>query len=106
MKTIVMRGSGWSSGPVVKANSPFRRWRGLRGRPSNESLLIRTRSVHGFGMNRSFVGVGLTRELRVKICQVVRPGTVARFQRCRYVLEIPVGAPLPKTGTQLVVSDV
>lgn len=101
-----MSGPGWSSGQVVKANSPFRRWRGLRGRPSSESLLIRTRSVHGFGMNRSFVGVGLTRDLHVMFSQVVRPGTVARFQRCHYVLEIPVGTPVPETGIQLVISDV
>ncbi len=64
-------------------------------------MLIKTSSVHGFGVGTPFRAVGLTARFKVAATQVVKPGRIAKFPGCRYVLELPLGAEAPEPGVIL-----
>jgi hypothetical protein len=89
-------------GVVEQAQGFWSRWRGLRGSPPGSSLLLRTRSVHGFGMDRPLLAVGLDSEWRVVGSTILRPNRVAVFRGARWVLELPADTPPPVPGTMLV----
>lgn len=100
MDQVMLESADWNSGVVPVARTFRERWRGLK-RPGVESLLLETRSVHGFGMRKSFQAIGLTESLRVSDARIVRPSSVAFFAGCRYVLEIPATSTPPSIGTTL-----
>jgi hypothetical protein len=77
------------------------RLRGLRRSPEDESLLIRTRSVHGFGMNRALLVVGLDKDLRVIGSRPLFPGRMVRMGQARYILELPIDAKPPRRDSVL-----
>ena len=77
----------------------------MRGSHPQAAMLLRTRSVHGFGMVRPFLAVGLTDDLRVMVARVVNPGRIAYFPGCRWVLELPADAQPPSPGLVLEMSD-
>ncbi len=105
MQRVFLKAGGWELGPVSRARSFTQRWRGLRSRNAGGGLLLRTRSVHGFGMRDPFLAVGLSDDLRVVAARVVSPGGVAYFSGCRWVLELPLEADPPPPGATLEVSD-
>ncbi|MFQ5523517.1 MAG: hypothetical protein ACE5F5_08050 [Acidimicrobiia bacterium] len=105
MESVFLNGAGWSYGPVLRARGFVQRWRGLRQGRAGGSLLLRTRSVHGFGMKYPFLAVGLTRDWRVSESRLVSPGRLAYFPRCRWVLELPADAEPPPSGLVLEVTD-
>lgn len=91
----------------VHVASGFRqRLTGLVGSDEDQAMLIPTRSVHGFGMRRSLVVVGIDRHHRVLGSRVLRPNRIVTFLTARYVLEMPPGCPVPPTGTKLSFHDV
>lgn len=105
MEVIHFRAEGWQSGPVIAATSFLERWRGLRGAVPEAAMLLRTRSVHGLGMNRPFRAVGLAEDYQVLKTRLVPPSRFARFPRCKWVLELPESASSPKLGQTLEVID-
>lgn len=64
-------------------------------------MLIGTWSVHGFGMNRSLVAVGIGRDHRVMGVRTLRPNRVVVFPGARYVLEMPSGSVPPRVGEEV-----
>ena len=106
MEVLRFRAKGWHSGPVMTANTFFERWRGLRGAAPDASLLIRTNSVHGVGMDRPFQAIGLSEDYQVMESRVVAPGGFARFRSCKWVLETPADAYPPAPGQTLELVDV
>lgn len=101
MDQVFLRAGTTTYGPVSEARTFWQRWRGLRGLPAGASVLIRTRSVHGFGVGTPFRAIGLTSLLQVSATHVVKPGRIARFPGCRYVLELPLEADAPEPGVTL-----
>ena len=89
----------------MSATTFFERWRGLRGAEPNMSLLLKTNSVHGVGMDRPFRAIGLTEEYRVVTSRVVAPGRFVRFSACTWVLETPLDVDLPQIGVALELVD-
>lgn len=105
MEVFHFRADEWRSGPVMSATSFFERWRGLRGAGPEATLLLRANSVHGVGMDRPFLAVGLSAEFRVIATRMIAPGRFARFPNCRWVLEIPANAEPPRSGQVLELID-
>lgn len=101
MSRVVLITTDWSSGEVEVARSFYQRWRGLKALAPGSALLLRTRSVHGFGMRHPFLAIGLDRSLRVTISRVVKPGQVAWLSGARLVLEMPAGVEPPLDGATL-----
>lgn len=105
MERLILSGEDWSYGPVVAARGFIQRWRGLRHSPPDASLLLRTRSVHSFGMKRPFLAVGLYRDGTVAASRLVPPRRLVYFPGCHWVLELPAEADPPPRGTVLEVRD-
>ena len=104
MKVILRASDGWESKLVPYAQSFWQRWRGMRRDSASDGLLIKTNSVHGRGMERSFRAVALSGSFEVLGSQVVDPGQFVRFPRARYVLELPSESPGPAIGARLMVT--
>lgn len=99
-----VRGSQWSH-PVEIAVGFSRRLVGLRQASHRACLLIRTRSVHGFGMDRALLIVALDADLTVIGSRVLPPNRVTVFPRARYLLEMPADIPAPELGSTLVIES-
>ncbi len=106
MDQVFLQAGETRYGPVSDARTFWQRWRGLKGLPAGASVLIRTSSVHGFGVGTPFRAVGLTARFQVSATQVVEPGRIAKFLGCRYVLELPLAAEAPEPGVMLEVRSV
>ena len=69
-------------------------------------MLLETWTVHGFGMRRSLVVVGIDRNRRVIGSRTLHPNRVIGFRGARYVLEMPVGTIPPPVGVAVRIEDV
>jgi hypothetical protein len=60
-------------------------------------MLLRTRSVHGWGMAHALLAVALDGDGRVVGTSVLPPRGLVVFARAHWILELPpdVGAPAP-----------
>lgn len=106
MRTVALRSGSWQSGPVLHAETFLERRRGLKDQPQGTSVLIETKSVHGIGVSRPFRAVGLTSDLDVRGAKLVKPWRIVSFPGCRFVLELPVDASVPDTGSRLELTHV
>jgi hypothetical protein len=79
---------------------------GVRSRLSQDSLILRTWTIHTFGLRSPLAVVALDADLRVMASRLVAPGRMAFFRGARFVLELPGDRPLPSPGTQVTVRDV
>ena len=101
MDQVFLQAGAKRYGPISQARTFWQRWRGLKDLPAGASVLIKTSSVHGFAVGTPFQAVGLTARFQVTAAQVVKPGRIARFPWCRYVLELPLAAEAPEPGVML-----
>lgn len=106
MEEVCLSGGDWSHEPVLRARGFVDRWRGLRNQGAGASMILETSSVHAFGMRRPFWAVGLTERYTVSEVRMMRPGTIAMFPGCRYVVELPLNVSPPPIGTSLELSRV
>lgn len=88
-------------GPVPVVRRFPQRWRGLRGSPEGSSLALPVSSVHGFGMDRELVVVGLDADLRVVASTRLRPNRILWLRGARWIVELPADATPPPVGTRL-----
>ncbi|MEX0825315.1 MAG: hypothetical protein WD184_00940 [Acidimicrobiia bacterium] len=93
---------GWSSGPVALLNTHRARRLGLRPGPGPIGALLRTRSIHTFGMHAPIGVVALSGEGIVTRAAVVPPHRVFFAKGARWMLEV-APHPLPKAGTRLLI---
>lgn len=101
MRRVRLRSEGWTSGPVLQAESFGDRLLGLHRLSPNDSLLMATSSVHGWGMRRPFRAIGLTSDLVVVAQATVRPWRMVWFRGCSYVVEMPLEVEPPPAGAQM-----
>ncbi|MCI0543947.1 MAG: hypothetical protein L0Z49_05810 [Actinobacteria bacterium] len=94
---------GWSR-RVTVARGFWQRLRGIRGRSGADSILIATRSVHGFGVGRPILAVGLDSGLRVVVIRDLPPGRIVWSRGVRWWLELPADAEPPAVGRVLEVT--
>jgi hypothetical protein len=95
----------WPTIRVQYARSFLERLFGLR-RSTSGGLLMKTKSVHGFGMIDAFLAVSLDRDFRVIESRVVNPGRIVWFGSATYVLELPANVEPPPMGATIEVTDV
>ena len=88
-------------GPVREARGFWGRWRGLRHSPDGAALLLRAGSVHGFGMDRPILVVGLDRRFTVVGVSKLVPNRIVRMRGARWIVELPETATPPPVGTRL-----
>lgn len=98
---VEVAGPGWRSGPLLVARTFRRRRRGLRPRSGGWGLLLAARSVHGFGMREALRVVSLDCRGRVRRVATLRPRRVFWDRGACWILELPVGRPLPPVGAAL-----
>ncbi|MGI8517601.1 MAG: hypothetical protein ACR2ME_04570 [Acidimicrobiia bacterium] len=96
----MLAGDGWSSGPVREAVGFLDRWRGLWPNPKDCGLLLKTSSVHSFGMNCDLWVCGL-RGMRVVAVRRLRPGRIVWLRGADAILELPIDFEPPPVGLHL-----
>lgn len=97
---VAVCGGGWCFEPVRVAVTFRERRRGLRPRSEGSGLLLRTRSVHGYGMQEPLDLVFLDRDGAVVGARRLNPRRVMRCPSL-WTLELPPGGRLPDVGTVL-----
>lgn len=75
---------------------------GLRPVPGPIGVLLRTRSIHTFGMHAPIGVVALSSDGIVTRATVVPPHRVFVARRARWILEV-APTPLPKVGSRLLI---
>lgn len=98
---IELRSPGWSSGPVFQPVGFWQRWRGVKALPPDVGLLIRTRSVHTFGLHHPLGVVALSPERCILAADHIRPRQVVSVPGAYEYLELPEGRRLPPVGVVL-----
>jgi hypothetical protein len=93
--------AGWSSPPVWVAQSFLQRWKGLRPTADGLGMLIRGRSVHGFGMKEPLHVVGLNARRCVVGVRILHPRHLAIVRGARHILELPIDGEPPPAGAVL-----
>lgn len=101
MECGAFRCDGWESGPVLMTHSFVERFIGLRASDGDHGMLIRGRSVHGFGMREPLLAIGLDGGRRVVGFRVLFPHRVVWIRRAKEILELPVGRQPPPVGAVL-----
>lgn len=96
-------GGGWSSGPVWIARSGRRRRVGLRPVPGPHGLMLRTRSIHTFGMLDPLGVVAVDAAGTVIAARTLRPRRMWTVRRAAVIVEVPASAGLPPVGARLTV---
>lgn len=91
----------WSSGPVAVAVTFRDRWRGLRPSPTGFGLLLKTRSVHSFGMRTDLLLVGIDGGGTVIDTRTLRPGRIVTLPAVRFILELEGDRSPPASGSVL-----
>ncbi|HSG80255.1 MAG TPA: hypothetical protein VLD62_11790 [Acidimicrobiia bacterium] len=92
---------GWAAPPVARLCGARLRLRGIRAVPRGWGVLLRTRSIHTFGMRKPLGVVALDGDLVVRRSRAVPPRRVVVDLGASWILEIPDGHPLPAVGASL-----
>lgn len=100
MLDAVVKSGDWSH-RVRVATGFLDRLTGLRRAPIGEALLIRARSVHGFGMRHPLLVVGIDPDMTVIGTKTLRPRRVVGFREAIYLLELPIGSNPPSAGSPI-----
>lgn len=102
IRVVALRGSGWCSGPVRVAQTRRERRRGLTPAPGPFGLLLRTRSIHGWGMATGLRWVALGVGGEVIAVGTLRPrGLLIVRGAVRWIAELPAWVPPPPVGARL-----
>jgi hypothetical protein len=96
----IIRGDGWARRARV-ARGFRERLVGLRDPQGADSLLLKARSVHGFGMSHPLNVVALGPGLEVLDVRRLRPNRVVTVPAATYLLEIPETVAPPPVGARL-----
>jgi hypothetical protein len=100
MLDAVVKSGDWSH-QVRVATGFLDRLIGLRRAPIGDSLLIRARSVHGFGMRNPLLVLGIDPDMNVIGTKTLRPRRVVGFREALYLLELPLGSNPPSAGSPI-----
>lgn len=95
---IRLTDGGWQSGPLLVVAGFLQRLRGMRGVPPGWGVLLRTGSVHTFGMSQSLMVLSLDGSGRILRRGTVPPGRVVSDRGAVWMAEMPPGRCPPKPG--------
>lgn len=66
--------------------------------------MLRTKSVHTFGMDRAITMFALDHRSRVIVARSLRPNRVVFYRRATAIVELPVEADPPPLFAEVVIS--
>jgi hypothetical protein len=98
---VVLSGRHWRSPPLVVARRLGDRIAGMRAVPTDHGVLLRTCSVHGFGMDAPLGVVAMDGEGLVRAVRILRPRKLVWLAGTRWIAELPAAWPLPAPGIRL-----
>lgn len=101
--TLRLVATGWQSPPLRLVRSRPERLRGLAPIPGPVGILMRTRSVHGFGLRLEVEFVALDSVGVVVRAGTLRPRRIAHCRGAAWIAELPAGTALPLVGTAVAV---
>lgn len=93
--TVRLVASGWVSSPLRLACTRAERRRGLAPCPGPFGILMRTRSIHGFGLRSAVEFVAFDAIGVVTHSGILRPGRLVYCRGASWIAELPAGSPLP-----------
>ena len=97
--TIRLVASGWLSPPLRLACTRLERWRGLAPCPGPFGILMRTRSIHGFGLRSAIEFVAFDATGVVTRSGILRPRRIAYCRGARWIAELPAGSSRPPVAS-------
>lgn len=96
---------GWVGARVGEAESFLDRLMGMRSTSGREGVMLRTRSVHTFGLDEP-IGVFCTNSNGTVVeTRTLQPNRIAVFRRAAKVIELPHGRELPAVGSLVTSCD-
>jgi hypothetical protein len=104
MEQVGLSSPGWQVSGFL-ARTFLDRLLGLRRAPPGSALVMRARSVHGFGMRHPIPVVGLDEEMRVVSTRTLRPNRVMVIPSARILVELPSRQPVPRIGDRVEVTS-
>ena len=99
--SLALEAPGWRSPPMRIADTLWCRWKGLRPESNGMGLILRGRSVHGWGMREPLGVLALDANGVVVGCGTLRPRRFLRLPGGVWMVELPSGWPLPVAGTEV-----
>ena len=103
MEQVGLSSPGWQMSGFL-ARTFLDRFHGLRRAPPGSAVVMRARSVHGFGMRRPIPVIGLDADMRVVSTRTLRPNRVMVIPSARILVELPPSQPLPRIGDRVEVT--
>lgn len=103
MEQVDLSSPGWQMSGLV-ARTFLDRFLGMRRAPPGSALVIRARSVHGFGIRHEIPVIGLDADMRVVSTRTLRPNRVIVVPSARLLVELPRGRPMPRIGDRVEVT--
>jgi uncharacterized membrane protein (UPF0127 family) len=104
MEQVGLSSPGWQMSGFL-ARTFLDRLHGLRRAPPGSALVMRARSVHGFGMRHPIPVIGLDADMRVVSTRTLRPNRVMVIPSARILVELPPGQPVPRIGDRVEVTS-
>ncbi len=101
---VRLRTEGWVSPPMLVATTSSERRNGLRPAPGPFGVVLRCRSIHGFGMKVPLDVVALDGRGFILRSFVLQPRSIVHVPGAVWIAEMArSGRELPEPGTQLAV---
>ncbi|MBU1226614.1 MAG: hypothetical protein KJ698_05325 [Actinobacteria bacterium] len=98
---VVLTAGCWRSAPLLVPRGFRQRLAGMRGVPPGWGVLLRTASVHTFGMRRPVVVIGISGSGGVRWARPMPPGRVVFDPGSTWIAELPGAAAGPPSGPAL-----
>ena len=98
VRTVKLSSPGWSGATVAVAASFTDRLLGIRA-AGRQGVLLRTRSVHSFGLGRTLSLIATDESGIVIETRELKPNRIAVFPGASIVIELPVASAVPEVGS-------
>lgn len=97
--TLAGEGCTWTATSVLLARNHRERLTGVRGR--SVRVLMRTATVHSWGIDEPLLLVGINSLGEVVALEVLRPRRMTRLRRAMWTLELPLSDEVPELGGRI-----
>lgn len=97
--TLASADGSWSVSPVLLALSWRQRWAGVH--TGHDRVLLPTAAVHGRGLLEPLHVIGIDNAGSAVTVRRLDPGSFLRVSGASWILEQPIGDPVPASGMAL-----
>lgn len=104
MTTVELSSRGWLGASVAVADTFRERLIGIRSKNAVGGILLRSKSIHTFGLDRAINVFALDHNGIVIASETVKPNRVVFFRRASRIVELPVEVAAPELNARVMVS--